>query len=402
MKYRYTATSRDGKVENGKIEAPDASAAAEQIRRTGLLVVSLRKEGGGILEGLLAIGWVPNVIKVTFTKHLSLMIKAGLPVDEAIRVLRDQGDGRFKKVLSGVLRSVEQGQPLSDGFAEFPTVFSELFVSTIRAGEASGSLDKALDDLSLQLTKSFDLQRKIRGAMIYPILVLTAAGGIGVGLSFFVLPKILKLFESITVELPFATRMLLAFSNFLVQHGTVFFIGCIVGVIGLVNFLKLKPVKPFSHLVLLKIPVFGKLARDYNLAAFARTMSTLLKAGIVIGDAFLVTANTISNVRYKKALMRVKEGAESGVPASTVLEEFPKLFPLLSTRMLAVGERTGKLEDTFGYLAEFYEDEVDATTKNLSTILEPVLLIVIGLTVAYIAIAIISPIYNFIGNIQRL
>lgn len=402
MKFQFSATTRDGKVENGTIEAASAAEAADEIRRSGLLVVSLHGGGGSIMDRLTAIGWVPNVIKVTFAKHLALMIRAGLPIDEAVMVLRDQADGRFRRVLSGVLKTVESGRPLSDGFGNHRGVFSELFVATIRAGEQSGTLDQGLEDLASQLTKSFELQRKIRGAMIYPVLVLTAALGIGIGLSFFVLPKIIGLFSSITVELPFMTRVLIGFSKFMVEHGSVFFPVLIAAIIGIFNFLRWKPVRPFSHYALLKLPIFGKLAQNFNLAMFSRTMATLLKSGITIGEAFQITSNTMRNDRYKKALIRAKAGTETGSPASSILTEFPKLFPSISTRMLAVGERTGKLEETFGYLAEFYEDEVDNTTKNLSTILEPVLLIVIGLTVAFIAIAIISPIYNFIGNINRL
>jgi type IV pilus assembly protein PilC len=402
MKYRYTAASREGRPESGIIEARDSAAAADQIRASGLLIVSLKKEGSALLRTLAAFGWVPYVVRVTFAKHLSLMIKAGLPLDEAVRVLADQAQGRFRRVLEKVLKAVESGRQLSDAFAEHPQAFSELFVATVRAGESSGTLEQSLEDLALQLTKSYELQRKIRGAMIYPLLVVAAAFGIGMGLSLFVLPRIISLFESITVELPIATRILLGSSRFLVKHGTLFFAALAAAVFGLFQFLRLPPIRPFSHQLLLKLPVFGRLSRNFNLAMFARTMATLLRSGLTIGDAFQIASETLRNVRYKKALLRVRQGTETGVPASTVLEEFPKLFPAISTRMIAVGERTGKLEETFQYLAEFYEDEVDVMTKNLSTILEPVLLIVIGLTVAFIAIAIISPIYNFIGNIERL
>jgi len=402
MRFKYSATTAQGKIENGTIEAGSSMEAAEQIRSSGLLVVSLRRDAGGTFANLVGIGWVPNVVKVTFAKHMSLMIKAGLPIDEAVRVLADQAQGRFRKALMGVLAAVEGGRQLSEGFAQYPNIFSELFIATVRAGESSGTLEQSLDDLAVQLNKSYDLQRKIRGAMIYPVLVLVAAAGIGMGLSLFVLPRIIGLFDSITVELPLATRMMIGFSRFMVAHGGPFTAAVIVGVFALVQFLGWKPIRPFSHAVLLKAPVFGSLARNFNLAMFSRTMATLLKSGITIGDAFEITSNTLRNARYKRALLRVKQGTETGVPASTVLEEFPKLFPSIVTRMLAVGERSGKLEETFQYLAEFYEDEVDVTTKNLSTVLEPILLIFIGLTVAYIAIAIITPIYNFIGNIERL
>jgi type IV pilus assembly protein PilC len=263
-------------------------------------------------------------------------------------------------------------------------------------------LEESLTDLADQLTKSYELRRKIRSAMTYPILVLTAAAAIGMGLSLFVLPKVIKMFESITVDLPFSTRILLGFSRFMVSYGLLFFGGVVLGIVALVWFLKLRPIKPFSHAALLRIPIFGRIAHDFNLATFARTMATLLKAGIAIGEAFETTANTLRNVRFKKALMRVKGSTETGSPASSALGEYPWLFPTIATHMISVGERTGKLEETFDYLAEFYEDEVDSMTKNLSTILEPVLLIVIGITVAFLAIAIIAPIYNFVGSIERL
>ena len=402
MRFKYSATTPQGKIENGVIDARSSGEAAEQIRAAGMLVVSLRRDTGGSFVNLLGIGWVPNVVKVTFAKHMSLMIKAGLPIDEAVRVLAEQAQGRFRKALMGVLTAVEGGRQLSEGFAQYPKIFSELFIATIRAGESSGTLEQSLEDLAQQLTKSYDLQRKIRGAMIYPVLVLVAAAGIGMGLSLFVLPRVIGLFDSITVELPLATRLMIGFSRFMVAYGAPFTVGAIAAIFGLFQLLAWKPVRPFSHAVLLRLPIFGTLTRNYNLAMFARTMATLLKSGITIGDAFEIASNTLRNARFKRALLRVQQGTETGVPASTVLEEFPRLFPSIATRMLAVGERSGKLEETFQYLAEFYEDEVDVTTKNLSTVLEPVLLIIIGLTVAYIAVAIITPIYNFIGNIERL
>lgn len=402
MRFTYSATTPKGRIENGTIDARSSEEAAEQIRSAGLMVVSLRRDTGRSIIDLLGVGWVSEVTKVTFAKHLSLMIRAGLPIDEAVRVLAEQAQGSFRKALQSVLKAVESGRQLSEGFAQHPRVFSELFTATVRAGESSGTLEQSLDDLALQLTKSYELERKIRGAMIYPIIVLVAAGGIGIGLSLFVLPRVIGLFESITVDLPLSTRLLIGFSNFMAAHGPAAVVAFVAAIFGLVQLLRFKPVRPFSHALLLRLPVFGKLAKDYNLAVFARTTGTMLKSGIAIGDAFEIASQTLRNASYKRALLKVRQGAETGAPATTVLERFPHLFPRITTRMLAVGERSGKFEETFQYLAEFYEDEVDTSSKNLATILEPVLLIVIGLTVAYIAIAIISPIYNFIGSIERL
>jgi len=402
MRFIYSASTDTGKIEKGTVDAQNATDAAEQIRRSGLLIVTLRRDRKLQFANILGFGWVTNLTKVNFAKHMSLMIRAGLPIDESIRVLRDQATGRFRRVLSDILAAVESGRPLSDGFADHRGIFSDLFIATIRSGEISGTLEQSLDDLATQLVKSYELSRKIRGAMLYPIIVIVAALSIGIGLSVFVLPKVIKLFQSITVKLPLSTQILMNFSNFMVQHGVLAVLGGIAGIF-LLNFLfKSKPIRPFTHAFMLKMPIFGPLIRNYNLAQFSRTMHTLLRSGVSIGEAYKICSDTLHNESYKRALLKVRDGIETGAPSSVVLEERPKLFPPTATRMIAVGERTGKLEETYEYLAQFYEDEVDTATRNLSTILEPVLLIVIGLGVAFIAISIILPIYNFIGNIQSL
>lgn len=402
MKYRFKATTKAGKVESGIIEAADSADAAEQVRSSGLLLVSLQQARGYKLSGLLGIGWVPNVTKVTFAKHLSLMIRAGLPLDESVAVLRSQATGVFKRVLSDILKVVETGRPLSEGFAEHPRVFSEFFVSTIRAGESGGSLEQSLVDLAEQLTKGYELRRKIKNAMTYPIIVVVAALVLGLILSLYVLPRTITLFESITVALPLSTRVLLWISRFLVEHGVIFFPAVAGGLFLIWQALRMKWVKPYSHALLLKMFFFGHFSKSYNLAVFARTMGTLLRSGINIGEAIQITANTVKNVRFRIALLKVKEGVEKGIPTSAALQDYPHLFPSITTHMISVGEQTGRLEETYAYLAEFYEDEVDAMAKNFSTLLEPMLLIVVGLIVAGIAISIIAPIYNFIGNIERL
>lgn len=402
MQYRFTATTKKGKVETGTIQALDSTDAAEQIRSAGLLLVSLQQRKGYNLSGLLGIGWVPNVTKVTFAKHLSLMIRAGLPLDESVAVLRDQSSGVFKRVLNDILKVVETGRPLSEAFAEHPRVFNEFFVSTIRAGETGGTLEQSLTDLAGQLTKSFDLRRKIKNAMTYPLIVVAAALILGLVLSLYVLPRTITLFESITVALPLSTRVLLSVSRFLVDKGIIFFPAVAGGIVLIWQLLKLKWVRPYSHALVLKLFFFGHFTKSYNLAVFARTMGTLLRSGINISEAVQITANTVKNERFKMALIKVKEGVEKGIPTSAALEDYQELFPAITTHMISVGEQTGRLEETYSYLAEFYEDEVDAMAKNLSTLLEPLLLIVVGLMVAGIAISIIAPIYNFIGNIDRL
>lgn len=402
MQYKYVATTREGKVETGLLTAEDTKAAGEQIRAAGLLLVSLKKKRESILESLVGIGSISPLEKVTFSKHLSLMIRAGLPIDESIGVLTEQVKGPFKKILDAVYETVQSGRPLSEAFAEHPKVFSDFFISAIRAGEQSGTLGESLQDLAEQMTKSFELTRKIRGAMTYPIIVVVAAVTLGMTLALFVLPKIINLFESITVDLPLSTRMLLASSSFMVEHGAI----AVPGIIGLSilfwRFLKLKKVRPYSHYVYLHLPFFGKFTKEYNIAIFARTMGTLLRAGINIGEAIQITSNTVRNERFRLALANVREEVEKGVSMASLLADHPKVFPPLVSHMISVGEKTGRLEETYDYITQFYEDDVDGMAKNLATLMEPVLLIIIGIFVAGITISIIAPIYNFIGNIDRL
>lgn len=402
MRYRYVATSKGGKVESGVLEASDASEAGDQIRRAGLMVVSLRKERRSLLMKALGLGWVSPVEKVTFAKHLALMIKAGLPLDESVTVLREQAAGAFRRVLDDIGRVVETGRPLSEAFAEHPRVFSEFFISTIRAGEAGGTLEKSLDDLADQMVKGYELRRKVRSAMTYPVIVLAAAFILAFTLSLYVLPRIIRLFESITIVLPLSTRILLSGSRFLVENGLVAFPLAVIAVIAAWRVLRLRALRPYSHRVLLKLPVAGKFSRRFNLAVMARSLGTLLRAGVNIGEAIVITSDTVRNARFAVSLRAAKDEVEKGIPLSAALQDRPDLYPPIVTRMIAVGEKTGRLEETLFYLAEFYEDEVDAMAKNLSTLLEPVLLIVIGLMVAGIAISIIAPIYNFIGSIERL
>ena len=402
MQYRYVATTRDGKVETGLLAAEDANAASEQIRNAGLLLVSLKRKRGSLAETALGLGTVSQLQKVTFSKHLSLMIRAGLPINESVGVLAEQVKGSFRKTLLSIQETVESGRPLSEAMGEHPKVFSEFFIAAVRAGEQGGTLGESLQELAEQMTKSYELTRKIRSAMTYPIIVVVAATTLAITLALYVLPRIITLFESITVTLPLSTRVLLASSNFLVNHGAIAFPVFFVGLIFIWRFFKLKWVKPYSHAVFLKIPFFGNFTREYNLAVFSRTMGTLLHSGINIGEAIQISANTVRNYRFRIALLRVKDEVEKGVSMASLLADYPNIFPPLVSHMISVGEKTGRLEETYEYITQFYEDDVDSMAKNLATLMEPILLIIIGLFVAGITISIIAPIYNFIGNIDRL
>mgnify|MGYP002725677772 CR=1 FL=1 len=339
--------------------------------------------------------------KAVFAKHLSVMLKSGLTVNEAIDIASQSALGRLKKVLRGVLKSVQAGNDLASSFARYPKVFTGAFISATAAGESSGTLDKNLDYLAKQLEKEKELTGKVKGAMFYPLVVLAASFGLGLAMAFLVLPKIVPLFEGLKMELPLSTRVLIWSSHFVQSNSTALFIGIIIFVVFFVWLVRQKFIKPLTHWLFLKIPVVKGISINSNLVRFCRTLGMLLKSGLTINEALEITSETAANYHYKKALRQVSSSIGKGAKLSTNLKRYEKLFPIMAINMIRVGEESGNLEETLLYLASFYETEVDNATKSLSTIIEPALLIMIGLVVGFLAISIITPIYNITSGIKR-
>jgi len=354
-----------------------------------------------VLDFEISIGGVNAEQKAILARHLSVMLKSGLTIVEAIEITSEQISGKLKRVLRGLLKALQSGQSLADAMARYPKTFSEMFINIVKAGEKSGTLEENLTNLAEQLEKDRELRAKIKGAMLYPTVVLIAAFGLGLAMAFFVLPKITPLFEGLKMDLPFTTRWLISFSH-IIRENTLALFGGIIGVIGFLLWLiKRKFSQPATHWLLLKLPLIGKIVYQTNLARFCRSLGTLLKSGLNIDEAIEITSKTVTNYYYKKALTQVSCTVKKGTKLSEQLEQYPKLFPKLTTRMISVGEKSGKLEESLLFLAHFYEVEVDNTTKSLSTAIEPALLIFIGLVVAFLALSIITPIYKITGNVRR-
>jgi type IV pilus assembly protein PilC len=396
MKFLYTATTKDGKKSRGEIEATNRPAAVKRLKEKKLTVTSLA-EVERVHE--LYFGVVSPLQKVVLTKHLGIMLRAGIPLDEALQVLESQSKGKLHQVLSKVRGDVESGMRLGDALAEYPRIFNGYYVNMIRAGEESGSLVENLEQLSLRYGKDYELKQKAQSALLYPALVLALTGGLGAIISLFVLPRLTGLFRAFEFELPWYTRALIAVSNFMADYGLIATIGGVIAVVALVWLARQPVVSPLTHTLYLHLPVVKKISRPLNLARFAMVLASLLKSGIPITVAVGITANVLGNMRYRQVLLEAVSRVETGEPLSSVLAE-SALFPAFATRMIMIGEQTGKLEDVLAYLAEFYETELDITLKNLSTIIEPVLLISIGIIVASVALSILTPIYNFIGSIE--
>lgn len=334
-----------------------------------------------------------------FTKYLSVLLNSGLPIDEALQIIDQSAKGDFKKILDTLSNAVRTGKTLSDGMEEYPRAFSAVYVNLIRAGEGSGSLQKNLDQLTLQLQKEHELSSKIRGAMMYPAVILTTGVLITAGIFVFILPSINGIFASLQVELPLPTRIMLWISDTIQAHGIIILPSVVAAVWALVFVLRRKAVKPFTHRVILRIPVIGKLSKQTNLARFTRLMGTLLLSGIPIQEALGISETVLKNVRYRELFAKVHEEVVRGKTLSSLLESYPRLVPPMALRLIRVGEETGTLGEMFTYLANFYEVEVDDATRNLPALLEPLLIIGIGAMVGGLALAILSPIYKIVGAV---
>lgn len=396
MKFQYAGRARGGKTRRGVVEAATRADAVRDLKRRGVTVVSIAAETGAREFSLFG---VTSLEKVMLTKHLSLLLRSGVPINDGIDILVEQARGGLKSVLRAVRADVEAGERLADAFERHPRVFSGFYINMVRAGEASGRLPENLERLSVRFAKDYELRQKAQSALLYPALVLVLTGGLGMMVSLFVLPRLITLFSSFDQELPWTTRALLWTSQFLADNGVAFLVAVVALVAAFVWAVRQKFSAPLVHRVYLHLPFVRSISRDVNLSRFFMALGSLLQSGVSIDQAVRISSDLLGNAAYRRALAAAAARIDTGEPLSAILADHP-LFPPFATRMIAVGEQTGTLEDVLAYLAEFYENELDLTLKNLSVIIEPALIIFIGVLVAGVALAIISPIYGFIGAVE--
>ena len=341
--------------------------------------------------------------KLFFTKHLSIMTASGIPLAESLDTLEEQAkSGKFKKIIKSLAREVENGQSLEKALAKHKKVFGEFYISLIKVGESSGTLDKTLEFLAGQMSKDFALRKKVQAALFYPAIIFSAALIMGSFIAFFILPKLVEFFEAFDIELPLATRILLGVAYAFQNYGIVIAAASVLTIFLFVTFTRNRATKPIWHALLLSAPLIGNFTRYVQLARVTRNLGTLITSGIPLAEAVKTTAETMTNISYKKDMMRIKKELEDGKSISEALSaKRYKNFPPVAVKMIGVGERTGKLDETLLYLSDFFEEEIDNISKNLSTVIEPILLIAIGLGVGVVALAIISPIYELTGSIRR-
>lgn len=397
----YIVTSADGKKEKGNIFASSKEEAVQKLKQDKKYVL-------GVVEQQRPYRRFFNQPSLRFEekliviKHLAIMLTAGITLSGAFSILVDQmPGGANKKMFESILKMISSGETLARSLAQYPKIFSEIYVNMIGIGEQSGNLSETLTYLDKQMEKENDLRKKVLGAFIYPALIITITLLLTLGIVLFIMPKIIKIFESFEVELPLPTRILIGASQLMTERPLYTLAGVILIVTLAVTLLKNKSLRPLWYAFLLHAPLFGKLFIKISLARFFRTMNSLLKSGVPVTQALEVTSRMYTNPHYKNAVFEARNKVEQGSTLYEALHWKAKLFPDLAVKMINVGEKTGKLEKITQHLARFYEHEVDNITKNLAVLVEPLLLVFMAMLVGGVALSIILPIYQLPNLIQR-
>lgn len=343
---------------------------------------------------------VPLAEKLFFIQHLGIMLKAGISLSTALKTLAKQTTNkRFARIIADISRNVEKGVSFTESLKPHEKIFGQLFINMIESGEISGKLEEVLKRLYIQFKKKHELVSKVKGALTYPAVILVAMSGIGTFMMIAVVPKITAMFKDFNAELPLVTKLLIKFSDSLVANGLLYLVALIVVILIIVRLIKTKSGRYAFHGLLLKLPIFSPIIKKINLARFARTTSSLLKTDIMIIKSFQIAANVMGNVHYRDALMEMSDKIKKGGTINEVVANYPKLFPPVVAQMIAVGEDTGELDYILEELAEFYEGEIDQTMNNLPAIIEPILILVLGLVVGGMAVAVIMPMYSLTSAI---
>ncbi len=394
--FTYKARTRQGEILQDILEGTDTMAVASELRQQGLLVIDIKEQGVGQKDLLEPFKKVKLMDLVVFTRQFSTMINAGLPIVRALYILSEQTDNsKLREVVVLVRKDVEAGLALSEALEKHPKVFSKLYVEMVRAGEIGGILDEVLLRIATQLEGDQELRRKVKSAMTYPSVVLVLAVLAASFMLIFIVPVFAKMFEDLGGTLPLPTRVAMGLSDVLTSVFGILIYGALIGgVIGFLRWIKTENGRKVWGRASLKIPLkVGDVIRKVALARFARTLGTLSAAGVPILQAIEITAASSGNWVMENALLKSRDAIREGIPIHKPLEGEP-VFPPMVTRMIAVGDETGDMDGMLGKIAEFYESEVDATVKALTSIIEPIMIVVVGGIVGGIIVAMYLPMFK--------
>ena len=376
---------------------------SKELRKQGFILVKAKTEGGKEKGFKLSMpfGKVSLTEKMFFVRNLQVMTTAGLSLPRAIGSLSEQTKSpKFKKTLLNIREEITRGRSFSAALGDYPDIFSELFISMVNVGEESGTLDKVLTTLNIQMEKEHTLRSKIKGAMTYPAVILLAMVGVGILMLVTVIPKLGETFEELQIELPTSTKMVIAFANFLATKWYLILLGIVLLIIVFAQLMKLKNVKKVVDKIILKIPVVSNIVRSTNSAYMLRTLSSLIAAGTSFPRALEITSGVLGNFYFKQAVIEASEKVRKGGKLSEVLKNYKGVYPVIVTQMVAVGEETGETSTILSKLANFFEEEASNSTKNLTAVIEPVLMLIIGAVIGFFAVSMIQPMYSMLGAVE--
>lgn len=403
-RFTYTAEKSGGEVYKGVAQATDRFELYEIVRREGAKILSVSEEHG---EGIWNMHYWNSLLssikeyeKILFARNLGAMLSAGLSLARALAVIERQTKNlKMQDTAAQIASDVRRGDTLHQALARFPHVFSGLFVAMVRAGEEGGDLAASLGLVADQTERMYNLRKKIRGALIYPSIIVSAIFGVGFLMMTNVVPTLAQTFSEMHVQLPASTQAVILVSNFLVDY-TFWAAAMVVGlIVGIWAALRTAAGRRVRDYLFLKFPLVGGLVREANAARTARTLSSLFSAGVDVITALDISGEVVQNFYFREVIAEAKKGVGAGEPLSKAFIRHEELYPAFVGEMMAVGEETGQTAEMLKRLAIFYENEVDDKTKDMSTIIEPFLMIFIGVTVGFFAVSMITPIYSISQNI---
>jgi type IV pilus assembly protein PilC len=399
--YSYSAINAEGLELTGEVHAPDLAGAREQLRIRGLLASSLEeRSAAGDLGAKTVFKKVkPKTLQI-FSRQFATMIEAGLNVVQALVILEEQSEDRYFATVVRELRAdVEGGMLLSQAMARHPKIFERLFISMVEAGEAAGILDQVLDRVAVHIEKSTQIKRRVKGAMLYPLMVLSFATLVLTGLLMFLVPVFVRIFGQLGGELPTLTKYVVSASDVLRNRYYIIFPALTIAILGFRKWKKTESGRKVWDRFKLKVPKVGPVVLKVTMARFSRTLSTLVSAGVDIIGALEITGQTAGNWMVEEALGDVRAKVHEGVPIAQPLIE-NAIFPPMVSQMVKIGEETGELEKMLGKIADFYEDEVDAAIQSLTSIVEPMMMILVGAMVGVIVIAMYLPMFKMLSLVK--
>jgi len=415
MKYQYKAKNFAGEEKEEIVDVIDMSQLAADLKKDGYILLDVEPvdagsvaAGGGLLTALKKINFgniqlfkrVKLDEKMIFSRNLAVMVGAGLSVSRAIEALAHGTKNEyFKEVQLDILEQVKKGTTLKECFASHPDVFNSLYVAMIEAGEESGKLQDSLDILAKQMKTDSELMKRVKGAMTYPLVVLSVMVLIGIAMMIYVVPILVQTFEELEVKLPPTTQLVVYISKTMSTSGPILLVVIAALVYAIRKAFQTTKGKRMLDKAFVKAPVVSNITKQFNTARAARTLSSLLESGVPISEALDITSRVIQNHLFADVFLEAKDVIQKGEKLSAVFAKYPELFSSLLSEMMAVGEETGATVKMLGEVAAFYEGEVEASTKNLSTIIEPLMMVVIGFAVGFFAVSMIQPLYSVIGQL---